>query len=269
MSKKIFISHATIDRHLVDILIKFLATIGIQKNDIFCTSVGSTLESGKNFIEQIKSNVQDSKVVLFLLSERFFSSCFCLAELGAAWALNQNVLPIIVPPISTAEYNRTPLLGIQALNIGNADFVESFLNDLSRKGIIESADTGVKKSKAMHEFNVSVKKELGILRKDASGFYVARLIDKKSHQEAKAKQMPCHQLGIISTTCNYTELQTTTYWKLNGLLDEETDPNITEHWIYGGQVNLSGSRIQFELGDTLEQGKNYRIFSVKTYYELP
>ena len=159
MSKSIFISYATVDYHLVDILITFLGDVGIYKDDIFCTSVSGTLESGKDFVEQIKNNVQNSRIVLFLLSERYFLSYFCLAELGAAWALNQNILPVIVPPISTEEYSKTPLIREQALNIGSDDFLENFLKDLARKGVIENSGISFEKSSTVREFNAAVKKE--------------------------------------------------------------------------------------------------------------
>jgi len=269
MSKSIFISYATVDYHLVDILITFLGDVGIYKDDIFCTSVSGTLESGKDFVEQIKNNVQNSRIVLFLLSERYFSSYFCLAELGAAWALNQNILPIIVPPISTEEYNKTPLIREQALNIGSDDFLENFLKDLARKGVIENSGISFEKSSAVREFNAAVKKELGILRKDTSSFYMARLIEKKTRTELEHKRMTCHQLVIVKTPCDYTEPKIITYWKLNGLLDVETDSNITEHWISVGQINLSSAKIKFALGDVIDKGKDYKVFSIKDFYELP
>lgn len=86
MGKMIFISHASADIKMIDIFMEFLRSIGINDDDVFCTSVSGALEGGRNFVRQIKSNVKGSKMVIFLLSERFFLSYFCLAELGAAWA---------------------------------------------------------------------------------------------------------------------------------------------------------------------------------------
>ena len=76
MGKKVFISHASVDNKLVNILINFLNNVGISNDDIFCTSISGALDGGKNFVKQIKDNVKGSKVVIFLLSERFFLSYF-------------------------------------------------------------------------------------------------------------------------------------------------------------------------------------------------
>lgn len=253
MSKKVFISHATVDRHLIDILIKLLSEFGITEDDIFCTSVSGTLECGKNFIEQIKNNVKDSKIVLFILSEHFFLSNFCLAELGAAWALNQNILPVIIPPISTTEYNSTPLLGIQALDVLQRNFVENFLNDLVRKQVIENTNIENDKPKVIKEFNTAIKKELGLLRKDSRGFYVGRLVEKGIYRNYK-------YMGILydNVIC----------WKLNGLLDIETDPNITEHWIYGKNIGLTG-KVQFKIKNDFKESSKSRVFITETFHEFP
>jgi hypothetical protein len=265
MSKKVFISHSSVDSILIDIIIEFLNQLKISKDDIFCTKISGTLESGKDFVEQIKNNVLDSKVVIFLMSERFFLSYFCLAELGAVWALNQNILPIIVPPISTAEYNNTPLIRVQALNMGNQDFAKDFYNDLLRKNAI-SVNQLNNIDELLSNFNSRIKDEIKILRKDLKGFYIARLINKKSCKIPHGKQIRCADTGGI---CNIKSVQIETMWKLNGLLDIETDPNILEHWIDVGAINLLGTKIQFKLGDLVDKGKDYKVFKFAEIYPLP
>ena len=243
MGKKVFISHASADSELINILIKFLNNIGIINDDIFCTSVDGTLEGGKSFVQQIQDNVKGSKAVIFLLSERFFHSYFCLAELGAAWALNQNILPVIVPPISTAEYNKTPLIGIQALNIGSANFASQFFNNLVQKSVLESSDL-TDKNPLFNDFTTKIKKEMSILHRDSDGFYIARLSDEYI-------------------------MQTETTWKLNGILDIETDSSITENWILMHRMKLASSKIQFKVGEPLKQQGNQKLYSIKCFYILP
>lgn len=264
MSKKVFISHAAADHCLVDLLINFLVDIGIPKDDIFCTSIYGSLESGQNFILQIKDNVQDSMAVLLLLSERFFLSYFCLAELGAAWALNQNIIPIIVPPISNLEYNNTPLLSIHYLNISHINFVEEFTKDLMRTGVI--SDSGVGFEKAPNFFDL-VKNELGILRKDSKGFYVARLSNRQMKQEQYVETFQCL---TIRNQCSLNRTKTIYRWKLNGMLEEKNTSNITEDWIDVGRVELSSTKIKFQVENDFKQNGKCRIFSLKDYcYELP
>jgi len=269
MGKKVFISHATVDSELVAVVIEFLNNVGINSDDIFCTSISGALEGGRNFVEQIKDNVQDSRVVIFLLSERFFLSYFCLAELGAAWALNQNILPIIVPPISTAEYNNTPLIGIQALSMGNVNFANELFNDLVRKNVIESSSV-TDKSRILTELNAKIKAETSILRKDPKGFYVVRLTEshaRQARQNIPTIQSPVDQF-LFGTRSN-TLIQKETLWRLNGLLDIELDSSITEHWIAVKAIQLSSTKLQFELGQLIEQSGSGKLFSIKSFYELP
>jgi hypothetical protein len=266
VGKKVFISHASADNQLVGILLEYLNSVGIANEDIFCTSISGSLEGGINFVKQIKSNVRGSKVVIFLLSERFFLSYFCLAELGAAWAQNQHILPIIVPPISTEEFNKTPLIGIQALNMGSANFANELFNDLVRKSVIENAAIDDIES-VFNMFNAKVKAETAILRADAKGFYAARLIEVQTRQVAHQKQMPCH--AMLGAPCNYTVLESESLHRLNGLLEIEADTRIAEHWIQIKAVHLSSSKLLFQIREPIEQVNGQRLYSVKIFYELP
>lgn len=268
MSKKVFISHSAVDSKLINIVIEFLNKFGISNDDIFCTSISGTLEGGRHFVEQIKNNVFDSKVVIFLMSERFFLSYFCLAELGAAWALNQNILPVIVPPISITEYNSTPLIGIQALSMGNPTFASDFYKDLLRKNVIV-IDTEIDKEKLFNNFDLKIKDEIKILRKDSKGFYVARLVEKSVHPVSYQKQMPCNHFLVGGGLCNYVVSGNETRWKLNGLLDIETDTNVLSHWVDVGVVNLLGTKVQFKIGKLIDKGKDYKIYAIGEFYPLP
>ena len=269
MGKEVFISHATADGVMINILLEFLNNIGIENDDIFCTSISGSLAGGKSFVEQIRNNVNDSKAVIFLMTERFFLSSFCLAELGAAWAINQNILPIIVPPISTAEYNSTPLIGVQAPSMGSDDFANIFFNDLVRLDLIKS--NSLNNAKAIfNNFNLKIKNEMKILRTDSKGFYIARLLDNQNrqvHQPLPTNQSAVDQM--LFGRRNNTLIQNDALWRLNGLLDIETDSTITEHWISVRGVNLSSKKLLFEIGEPLEQVGNQKLFAIKIFYELP
>ena len=265
MGKKVFISHATDDRELINTLIEFLNAIGIDNDDMFCTSISGALEGGRSFVDQIRDNVQGSKVVIFLLTERFFLSYFCLAELGAAWALNQYILPVIVPPISTKEYNSTPLISVQALSMGSSNFASELFNDLVRKGVIET-DTVIDIDRLFKDFNSKIKTELSVLRKDSKGFYVARLAESQIRQFKQPINQPVVDQLLLGNRFIY---QNETLWKLNGLLDAERDSSITEHWVAVKTVQLSSTKLLFELGEPIEQQVTQKLYSIRRFYELP
>ncbi|MBD5800455.1 hypothetical protein BHU24_14740 [Bacillus pseudomycoides] len=107
-----FISHASADRELVAEFVDFMElALKVDRSRIYCTSgIGTkTIRTGTNFIEDIKDNVIGTKVVIFILTPNYFKSNFCLAELGAAWALSSDIYPIMIPPTPRELLKSTPL----------------------------------------------------------------------------------------------------------------------------------------------------------------
>ena len=101
MNKKIFISHATKDKTLVEEIIELIESIGVESEKIFCSSFeGYGIPLGENFLEQIKQELSSEVLVLFVLTQNFYESKICLCEMGAAWALSKNHVPIVVPPLN-------------------------------------------------------------------------------------------------------------------------------------------------------------------------
>ena len=102
--KKIFISHATKDKEIVEELIDLLETIGISSTQIFCSSFeGYGIPLGGNFLDTIKEELSAEVLVLFVITNNFYDSKVCLCEMGAAWALSKEHIPIVVPPLSYSD----------------------------------------------------------------------------------------------------------------------------------------------------------------------
>lgn len=170
---KLFISHSTTDVVLVNAFVRFLKEgLGISKDSIFCTSLSGTLETGYSFISQIQNSLIECKKVFFLITENYLKSPFCMAELGAAWATNQNIYPLIMPPVSVADYNRTPLLGIQANDISRENALAVLNDELVKDGIINRVSTP-QFMEADREFKSTLQKLLCGIQADAEGWIVA------------------------------------------------------------------------------------------------
>lgn len=105
MSKSVFVSHATKDKELVAAIVDLIEEgIGVPESEIFCSSLdGYGIPTGENFISYIKSEIQEPKVVVLLLTPSYFRSNFCLFEMGAAWVKTHKIFPILVPmPLHTS-----------------------------------------------------------------------------------------------------------------------------------------------------------------------
>jgi hypothetical protein len=125
-SKPLFISHAAGDTPVADALADLLHQLKLNEDDIFCASLeGMGIPAGKNFADFIRDQIQSPKLVVLLLSPNYFESTFCVAELGACWAISHNIFPLLLAP---DEYDGTDatLLGIQTGKIDS----KKDLNDL-------------------------------------------------------------------------------------------------------------------------------------------
>lgn len=119
---KIFISHSSKDKELVLMFVDLLTQgFHIDYDEIFCTSMDNALRVGEDFIKSIKENLHDSEIVLFLVTQNYIDSKFCIMEMGAAWAFKDNIFPIIVPPLDYNILNDTPMKIIQSIILSDAE----------------------------------------------------------------------------------------------------------------------------------------------------
>ncbi|MDE7386930.1 MAG: toll/interleukin-1 receptor domain-containing protein [Muribaculaceae bacterium] len=96
---KVFLSHSSKDKPIVDLFKSVLLNVGlgIADEDIAYTSAVETgVPIGGNIPQFIKSNIGDSDFVFLFISENYRHSEVCLNEMGAAWALDRNVKPLLI-----------------------------------------------------------------------------------------------------------------------------------------------------------------------------
>ncbi|WP_252214227.1 toll/interleukin-1 receptor domain-containing protein [Clostridium sp. VAP41] len=134
--KKIFISHSTKDVALIEKFLDFLETgMGINREEVYCTSVDGTISTGQKFIDNIEKNIRNSQIVIFIITPQYMQSKFCLAEMGAAWVLNQQIYPLIFNPLDFDVLEDTPLKGIQAKILNSEKNILSMYDELKKKEI--------------------------------------------------------------------------------------------------------------------------------------
>lgn len=131
--KPIFISHSVANKELANKLIDLFETgIGIPDRDIFCSSLeGLGVPSGINFVEFIRQQIREPKVVVLLLTKEYFSSHFCLCELGASWVMAHNIIPLLVEPLEYKDI-KAVLTGIHVLKIGDKNDLNTMQEELTK-----------------------------------------------------------------------------------------------------------------------------------------
>jgi hypothetical protein len=127
---KIFISHASTDRGLADLLRDTLLLGGIPGDRIFYSSSRATgITSGTDVRAHLRSELQQAGLIIELISTIFLTRPICLLELGGAWALEKPTYPIVVPPLT---YNQAAaVIGeVHMGELGSHDEIDGVFDEL-------------------------------------------------------------------------------------------------------------------------------------------
>jgi len=100
----VFISHASADRKLADLLRDTLLLGGIPRERIFYSASRATgIPSGTDVRARLRGELRQAGLVIELISTTFLTRPMCLMELGGAWALEKPTYPIVVPPLTRSQ----------------------------------------------------------------------------------------------------------------------------------------------------------------------
>ena len=142
---KIFISHSSKDKKIVDILVdKILQNgMGFNHTEIFCTSIeGLGIKTGEDWRNYIKENLLKAKVIILLITPNYIESEMCLAEIGASWTSEAFVVPIIVPPLRFEDSSIIYKVR-QGLNLTVDKDIDTLRDDLKKYISIEQPPTAL------------------------------------------------------------------------------------------------------------------------------
>lgn len=141
--KRIFISHASKDKELIDEFVDsiFLLGMGMGSEIIAYTSREDTgVPAGESIPQFIQDNIACADIVLLMISDNYKNSEVCLNEMGAAWALNKHIIQILLPNTSFDKLGWLCSLD-KALKIDDADSIDGLCEVFTDK-----LDIGIKPS---------------------------------------------------------------------------------------------------------------------------
>lgn len=139
----IFINHSSVDATLVAKFIELLVSgIGISSTEIFCSSLPGSIEPGKNITEEAREKIQQSSLVISIVSHSFNTNKFCLLELGAAWVLQKPNIFILVPPITLNDVVSI-LVGRFGVRIDSDDDLSTMRDTITEKLGIRGNSTSI------------------------------------------------------------------------------------------------------------------------------
>ena len=95
---KLFISHSSKNGDYGNALLSLLIDIGVPHRSITYTSSDSHgIPMGENIFDWLKNRFDEKPLVLFLISNEYYSSVACLNEMGAAWVIGSRHLVAFTP----------------------------------------------------------------------------------------------------------------------------------------------------------------------------
>ncbi len=141
--EKLFISHSSNDRDYIKYLIDLIEGIGLSSERIFCTSFeGYGIGLGENFLERIKRELNSNTLVIFTLSNNFYSSPVCLCEMGATWIKTQEHIPILIPPFGYEDIKGV-IPSIQGFKINEKDKLNTFKKKITETFNLKDIDMSI------------------------------------------------------------------------------------------------------------------------------
>jgi len=137
-----FISHSHEDEHLAAALVSFLKSgVGVENREIRCTShITTGLASGASVSEELRKDIKRCEYFLPLVTARSLASEFVGFEIGAAWALNKNIIPLVYMP---SREIRIPSLLKELLHrdLSRLDHLVQLAQDLTSKIFVKVDQT--------------------------------------------------------------------------------------------------------------------------------
>lgn len=132
----IFISHSSKDEAIVKPFIDKILQLGlhISLDKIFCTSIqAATITTGEDFRTVIKEKLMKASHVIQIITPNYRESEVCLNEMGAAWVLNNKVVPFILPPITYTSVGFIHLPN-QLLKLNDEGDLLKFIDEMKLRG---------------------------------------------------------------------------------------------------------------------------------------
>jgi uncharacterized SAM-dependent methyltransferase len=122
LAKKVFISHASEDLAIVKRFVDLLEDgMGFTRPEVVCSSLpGYGFALGGPFDDDIRDHIESADVVLALVSPSYLNSQYCMGEIGIAWGLRKDIVPLLLPNISTGQV-RGPLLRLNLSRLNQRD----------------------------------------------------------------------------------------------------------------------------------------------------
>lgn len=276
MSKKIFISHSSKDKTIVDSFCKNILSnaldFSLQEDIIFTSGTGSEIESGANWRNYLKNGILSCDVIFLFITTYYKESEICLNEMGAAWGGDKKVIPLVAPNISRKDLG--PLVEvIQNGYMNDGKFICKIISDhlfkLSGKKDINLINESVEAfiSESQEHLNKNPKVITREEFEDIQDSLVkSRALYTKTKQKLEKKEQECNEIKKLKDANEVKKIEfehankdiLEKFEHIASLAKEELDefPSVIVSLIYYSETgNLIGNRFDNSDMDVIENYK--------------
>lgn len=247
MKQLVFISHASTDevliREFIDNILK--NGLGLEDKDIVCTTFEwTTVEAGNNISEYIKNNIASASVVLAMVSKAYQKSAVCQNEVGAAWALGNKPISIVLPD---ADFNELGWLFKldKAIKINHQDSLNLLQETLCKRLGLKIATSlhwtpcvtkfleaiGNMESKEATEDEAKESQDVGTITLNEESLKHDRTLFDSFNSEFGEEKIK-YSLYSIQTSSHYSDYDLTIWYRIKAWLEKTSnsfiDPQLQE-----------------------------------------
>jgi hypothetical protein len=101
---QVFVSHSSKDAPFVKLVVKFLETFGLGRDEVRCTSLpGYGLRLGAYVSLRLRDEIAQCKAMIGVITADSLASRNVLLELGAGWGLKKTLIPVLGPGLDYSD----------------------------------------------------------------------------------------------------------------------------------------------------------------------
>jgi nucleoside 2-deoxyribosyltransferase len=118
-ARKVFVSYAKSDQALARDVVRALRPM---KVDVWSDDL---LHPGDDWQEVLRARLRESDYFVLVLTPRTFDSPWAMQELGAAWALNKHIIPVVTDTrlLDTLPVDLGEVQAVQATELDKLDAI--------------------------------------------------------------------------------------------------------------------------------------------------
>jgi len=138
---KVFISHSHKDEIIAKALVELLIKLGLSRETIIASSAPKTqLHTGTSLYGELRTALSNNNVlVIFLLSDNYYSSTVCMNEMGAAWVNGAKSYFMVLPGFSFEKVEgvileNSPIgISLSSINDSSKTRIEEMCAEIARR----------------------------------------------------------------------------------------------------------------------------------------